>query len=227
MLRLFLILSKVILMLIAFSMPIIESHASDLLTIVIEDENGQGEKVIFYPAGTSYEVRNTSGQLSLPTEAFDGTLSFEGSVFLIVFPSYRKRPDEFQIGKGLRLYTTVKAAIVAGYAAKGNDEAIWVGDGMFVKSQSHHVIEIDRNHERISGIKELIESDNRAGKFNVRLQLSNGIRFVYIDGEVRAYLHKKRLTVEEGYIIPSEIGTLKVYFDPDDGEMYWIFEELQ
>ena len=55
-------------------------------------------------------------------------------------------------------------------------------------------------------------------------KLSNGIEFSYVDGKYNATLNNKYLDIKGKYVIDSKLGILKISFNPNNGETWWVFE---
>ena len=59
----------------------------------------------------------------------------------------------------------------------------------------------------------------------MEFEISNGITFTYKDGEYTSTLNDKKLEIDGKYVIESKLGTLKISFNPRNGETWWVFEE--
>ncbi len=212
---------------INFSAALANEH---YVTFVIDQPNGNVEKVIYYPKGTTYRVYLTR-KLSETIKEKDAT-TYHGDMHLAIYPSYNNhRPDDLTIeGKRLRIYETPIAAKKAGFGGKWAEKLAVskeVNDHKSEYSWLQKELEPKNTTESIRGVtlvKELIPSKNLKGKYNLNLKLSNGITFEYEDGKYAAKLNGEYVNIEGKYIVETKIGTLKFSFNPNNGVVWWYFE---
>ncbi len=69
------------------------------------------------------------------------------------------------------------------------------------------------------------DSETLKGYKNLEFKLSNGMSFNYEDGNYKAGYKNKILDVKGKYSITSEVGTLSLAFNADDGSIWWVFKE--
>lgn len=71
----------------------------------------------------------------------------------------------------------------------------------------------------------ITESKTKRGYKNLEFKLSNGMIFTYEDGNYKAGYKTKSLEVKGQYSITSEVGTLSLAFNADDGSIWWVFRK--
>lgn len=161
-------------------------------------QTGQTEDQISYPPGTPFELRDENDTLLFSDTSKAGSFEINKPVILVVRPYYKDTMDRFELSNGsLSLHKSPK------YAAKTNE--IYHSNGVTAK-------------------KTLTDSFKYEGKSNVKMELSNGIIFTYIDGVAEATLNGDKLWIENQYLIYSELGVAKISFNPSNGVLYWVFE---
>ncbi|WP_143473241.1 hypothetical protein [Flavilitoribacter nigricans] len=192
------------------------AETTDPLAIVIGDLAGNAEQTIYFPGGTTFQVTNGSRQTLEPQISTPGAFVYEGDLILQVFPSYR--PEQAQVfdleQKRLRIFTSDEAARAAGFAyeAKRRNNASGITDAY------------GRYIGEVKAKTELTPSAKVPGTYHLRLTFSNGLVFTYEDGTVGAQLEGEALPVKSKYIIRTKLGTAKVSFDPEDGEVWYVFD---
>ncbi len=72
--------------------------------------------------------------------------------------------------------------------------------------------------------KELFESLQNEGEFNLLLVFNNGLVFRWFDGLARAWQDGEEIDVTNRYLVQTNNGLLKVSFDASDGETWWIWD---
>lgn len=72
--------------------------------------------------------------------------------------------------------------------------------------------------------KDISESKNKEGFYNLEAKFSNGLTFKYKDGKTSALQEGKELVITNRYLVDTPQGTLKLSFDPSDGEFWYVFE---
>lgn len=197
---------------ISFSAQANHNHYN-FLTVVIDGADGELEKVIYYPKGSTYRVYLTKkDKETVTTEDF---VTYQGNMQLTIYPKFRKyKPIHFDIkGKRLRIFWTAQGAFDAGFGADWNNDSETVNENS------------SENSSKITLKKELIASKKYSGKYNVTLTFSNGIVFKYTDGKFNAKLHDKYINIKGEYMIEMESGILKFSYNPKTGKVWWIFDK--
>ncbi|MEO0583488.1 MAG: hypothetical protein AAF135_14785, partial [Bacteroidota bacterium] len=173
--------------------------------------------VIYYPAGSTYTIIDENNRPVNPEAAEANTFVYKGEIRLKVFPSYRPSPDRYPLkNQEITIMTTISAAKEAGFA-----------DGVYTPSnptaKEHEAIpQRPSTHVKIQ--KELIPSQARPGKYNVKLTFSNGIEFMYQDGQAQAFYRGEEQVIDGKYLVLTPLGIAKISFDPGSGVVWWVFE---
>ncbi|MBC2845828.1 hypothetical protein [Winogradskyella flava] len=71
----------------------------------------------------------------------------------------------------------------------------------------------------------ITDSETIKGYKNLEFKLSNGMSFTYEDGNYKAGYNNRSLDVKGKYSITSEVGTLSIAFNADDGSIWWVFRK--
>lgn len=158
---------------------------------------------ISYAPNTKFEVTNKHGYIQMKNADSPYKLKIEEEGYVLtVYPTYKKGKDIYSLSKG---------AVVERIIATEND---------FFKHSNFH-----NSNPKITGTKKVTKSLTKANKYNLEFTLSNGITFTYVDGKYNAKLNNKYLNIYGKYVIKSKLGTLKISFNPRNGETWWVFEE--
>lgn len=201
--------------------------AGNSVTFVINDLNIDDEKVLVYPAGTTYKVLGENGQPIPPAQQDKGALAYEARNFqLLVYPSYRPdKADEYSFAdKRLRVFETPRDAKRQGYAKNWQEGEIVLNHGEDNKYVSRPY-GVETAYEKSAQLQKkiVLASEERPGQYNLKLYFKNGVEFHYQDGEATASLNGKPLIVEGKYIVHSDMGTAKISFNPETGKTWWVF----
>ncbi len=168
-------------------------------------ESDSLDNVIMYPPGTQFELRNPHNYIVMKYSETPRTVQIDGNYKLLVFPEYQSHSDVYHLTEGrVELAPTI-------YFGKSDKS---------LKS-------IYLNKDELKAHKKLTDSEKKPGRKNLRFELSNGIIFNYKDGNYYAKLKHTYLNIQGKYLIESEIGTLKLSFNPETGKVWWIFEEKE
>jgi hypothetical protein len=164
----------------------------------------QDNKTVSYPPGTQFELKNPHGYIVLKYSQTPRVQTIDGDYELILHPDYRTEKEVVKLKKG------DKVELVLSHYSEKTDPG-------------NHYGYLDQS--AILADKQVTDSPKQKGKKNLTLKLNNGIKFVYEDGNYYAKLRKKYVDVQGKYLIETDLGTLKVSFNPDSGVVWWIFEE--
>lgn len=161
---------------------------------------------IMYPPGTAFKLLDNKGQTIL-TEASAPTkfVIKDNNYKLIVSPNYKNENDIYNLSEG-----KVEILATKDYGQSNSTSHIRKG----LKNE-------------ITAKKELTESTQMRGQKNLKFELSNGITFKYIDGKYSAMLEDEDLIIKGKYLIYSDIGVLKLSFNPSNGVLWWVFEKAK
>ncbi|WP_412560369.1 hypothetical protein [Winogradskyella sp. MIT101101] len=161
--------------------------------------------VIVYPPGTKFELKTKEGYIVFKNSDDPGTLDIDDEYTLYVYPSWKDAVDVFKLTEG-----KVEKVLTSTYTDDENN------------SQSTENNDVTA-HFTVSDSKE------REGKKNLNFKLSNGITFIYEDDKYRAYLNEEDnyIRIKGTYVIETELGTLKLSFNPSNGVVWWVFDKKQ
>ena len=211
---------------ISFSL-LAQDNPYDFMTIVVEKENGTVDQLVYYPEGSTHQVKSVNNQVIAVDSSSAGLFIYEGNLELVIFPQYRKeKPDYYSIRKQkLKVYTTAKAAFAAGFGSGWGYEYADIYKKDKPVAYSKTVSSYQSNG--VSTEKELIPSSTNADQYNLKMTFSNGIVFTYTDGKYKATLDGEELYIKGKYLIESKLGTAKLSFNPSNGEVWWVFEKIK
>lgn len=158
------------------------------------------DDVISYPPGTPFELRDADDNLIFTEKNFEGEFKIKFPHTLFISPSWKKEKDIFKLTEGF-----VVVELTEDYFRYSDNNV----------PESSHGVTVN---------KTLIRSGLGKDTKNVKLEFSNGIIFTYIDGKAAATLKGKPLKVENKYLIYSELGIIRVSYNPKSGTVWWVFE---
>lgn len=165
--------------------------------------NTENKTAISYAPNTKFEVKNEHGYIQMKNADSPYQLKIEDEGYtLTVYPTYKKGKDVYRLNKG---------ALV---------ERIVTTENMLYEHANFYT-----NGNKVTGTKKVTKSLTKDNTYNLDFELSNGISFSYIDGKYNAKLDDQYLDVKYKYVIKSKLGTLKLSFNPRNGETWWVFEE--
>ncbi|WP_299123818.1 hypothetical protein [uncultured Winogradskyella sp.] len=158
-----------------------------------------------YPPGTKFELKNEQGYIVFKNSDQPGIIEIDEDYTLYIYPTWKEDADIFELTEG-----KVEKILADSYSEEDSDDHSIKSNG-------------------ISANYTVSDSKEREGKKNLEFKLSNGITFIYEDDKYRAYLNEKHnyIRIEGKYLIQSEIGTLKVSFNPNNGVVWWVFEPVK
>ena len=160
--------------------------------------------VIMYPPGTAFELKNKHGYIVFKNSDTPGILDIKEEHTLYVFPDWKDEVDVFKL-------------------AEGRLEKILTKNYGKLSQPNYH---LNQYENQVKAKFTVSDSRNIEGEKNLDFKLNNGIAFEYFDGKFRAYLTSEDnyLHIEGKYIIESELGILKISFNPKNGRTWWVFE---
>lgn len=157
----------------------------------------------YYPPGTKFDLKNPHGYIILKYSETPRVEHIDGNYKLIVSPNWKDEKDIFRLTDG--------------------DKVELVPTKDFGKNENSKNVLL--NNMNIKVQKEVTDSEKYEGKKNLRLELDNGILFVYEDGEYYAKLDNKYIDIQHKYVIKTNKGILRVSFNPNNGVTWWVFED--
>lgn len=190
-----------LLILTVFLSTALISYSQRTFLKITQSENAND--VVMYPPGTKFELKTKEGYIVFKNSDDPGTLNIDDEYTLYVYPSWKDDVDVFKLTEG-----KVEKVLTSTYIEDENTSRSIESNGVTA-------------HFTVSDSKE------RKGKKNLEFKLSNGITFIYEDDKYRAYLNEEHnyIRIKGTYVIETELGTLKLSFNPSNGMVWWIFEE--
>ncbi|NHF58007.1 hypothetical protein FK220_001555 [Flavobacteriaceae bacterium TP-CH-4] len=190
------------LLILFLSLKMLQAQDQSYLSIELD---GGLENEINYPPGTDFHLFNGDGDLV----ASDGDLEVPYKIvtrhMLIVSPSYKTDTDRYVISSGRILMKT--------HSRTKNDGDTMEGRKSNLSGNSVSLLR-----------KEFLEPGNK-GEQNILLVFDNDLVFRYFNGEVRAWYDGNEVPIQGMYLIDTPQGTMKISYEPIQGELWWVFEE--
>ncbi|MEM6514817.1 MAG: hypothetical protein AAF688_01450 [Bacteroidota bacterium] len=173
---------------------------SKVLQITTNDAKNSWIK---YPPGTKFELKDKTSTIVFSDKDDVGTFKIDGEHVLTVNSTYNNEPEIFKINSG-------KVELVEVTHNKSNYGYFDYDEEVFTNGLS-----MSKNLER---------SEKNKNEYNAEFVFSNGITAKYTDGNMSAYLNGNPLKIEGNYLIYSELGLIKLSYDPRSNETWWVFE---
>lgn len=162
------------------------------------------KNTVSYPPGTEFELRNQHNYIILKDNKSQRVFPIEGKHTLVVFTSYKKKPEVIHLNTGAK----VELVLTKNFTKN------------FSKSTRVHTDE-----HGVTATTNITDSKKLIGKKNLFFKLSNGIQFTYKDGKYNAMLNDTYIDIKGKYSIKTKLGKLMLSFNPDDGQIWWLFEK--
>lgn len=191
----------IILCLIAFCSAAISAQEQDYLAIMLESDI---TNEINYPPGTEFFLFDDLGNLVASNENLTQPFNIKERHILVVTPSYKEDTDRFVLTSG-----TIEMKSPKGHKRHGG--------------KAEHTVYKDNDKGVITAKKEYFESEIPGTK-NLLLVFDNDLVFRYFDGQARAWYQGDELPVEGNYIVALPSKVAKISYNPDNGEVWWVFE---
>ncbi len=162
------------------------------------------KNIVSYPPGTEFELRNQHNYIILKDNKSQRVFPIVGKHTLVVFTSYEKKPEVIHLNTGAK----VELVLTKNFTKN------------FSKS-----IRVHKDKQGITATTNITDSKKLAGKKNLFFELSNGIRFTYKDGKYNAKINDTYIDIKGKYLIKTKVGKLRLSFNPEDGQIWWLFEK--
>ncbi|MEM9848396.1 MAG: hypothetical protein AAF847_10940 [Bacteroidota bacterium] len=185
---------------------------NDQLLLLIDRSDAE-RLVLNYPSGTSYEVFDASDQVVAPIEKENGLFYEAGQYQIVIRPDYKESPDRLKVdAKQINILTIGDAS-----------------SSFEIHQKVRSIVQDDygRYNGKVKMDLMLVKSREQAERYNCIASFTNGIIFSYIDGKAAATLGEELLEIDGKYIIDSELGVLKLSFNPKDGQAWYVFEAAE
>lgn len=185
---------------------------------------------ISYPPGIGFIAEDQSGKTILNAKFLNEMDEFivKTSITLWVFTTWNDEPDTYELTDGKLIMETSNYVYNKDYDF-----------GAFKKRKKNtpHKKEIkdenrpDENYGARRGaskgvytIKERFFDYDTDKGYDVSLEFNNGVIFYYRDGKAEAWQNGKTLKIENKYLIYTELGILKLSYNPKNKEIWYVFE---
>ena len=186
---------------LAFTLFFIGAGFAQKTYLKITKSNDESD-IVMYPPGTKFELKTKEGYIVFKNSDDTGVVEIHEKHTLYVYPDWKEDADVFVLTEGrVEKLPTIKFSD----SHKDSDEKATFSNG-------------------VSATSEVTDSETLEGKKNLEFKLSNGITFNYTDGLFSATLNNEPLTIKHKYIVYSNLGVLKLSFNPKNGKVWWIFE---
>ncbi len=167
-------------------------------------KNGESNKVISYPPGTQFDLKNQHGYIQLKYSETPRVFEINEPFTIHVYPSYKKGKDVFQLKKGA-VVELAKTPVYQEIDKITNKKDRGILDASFTSM--------------------VTESIKYKGKKNLKFTYETHTVFQYIDGTYEAFYKGQKVEITGKYLIPTPEGTLKISFNDESGKVWWIFEK--
>ncbi|WGD34993.1 hypothetical protein [Olleya sp. YS] len=191
---------------------------NDYLKITRSNNN---DDFIKYPPGTTFKLKDEKGKVVYSDTSSNREFIIDKSYTLTVFPPYKKSYNTYKLTEGKLEIKNNKEYFVA---LKKHKKKSKTSQNNKSKNDSQ-----DNNSEvtytgGISMKKTLLPSAEKLNTYNATFEFSNGIKASYKDGKMMATLDGKTLKIENKYLIYSDYGLIKLSYNPNNGETWWVFD---
>lgn len=159
---------------------------------------------VTYPPETAFELKNEHGYIIMKYTKTPRVVKIGGNYKLTVYPSWNKKGDVYHL-------------------TSGQVESVSTNNS----GQEPYRYNISIDKDDVTAHIKVSDSETLPGKKNLYLELSNGISFTYTNGKYYAQLKDKYLDVKSTYIVQSKLGTLKLSFNPENGKVWWVFDDIK
>ncbi|GGI57966.1 hypothetical protein [Winogradskyella haliclonae] len=160
---------------------------------------------VMYPPGTKFELKTKEGYIVFKNSDDPGSIDIEEKYILYVYPNWKDEAEILELTEG-------KVEKLLTYKFR----------------DSRKTSDVKRIHNHgVTASSNVTNSKTIEDKKNLEFVLSNGIKFTYKDGVYNATLNEEKLAIKYNYIIYSDLGTLKLSFNSNNGKVWWIFEPVK
>lgn len=183
------------------------------------------QKTISYPPGTPFLAQDSQGNTILNLYELKQVAVFEITIpiTLYVFVSWNDAPDVYKLSQGtlsLQPSKIHKKEVSSTKKTVPKDHFSRPSDGDYERKSSSKTV-----HSNVYLIKKQFFGYDEKTGYNVSLEFSNGITFLYRDGKVNAWSDGKSLQIKNKYIVSALGGELKISYNPKTQKIWWIFDK--
>lgn len=181
------------------------------------------QQEISYPPGTRFVVQDASGNAVLSPSQLEEVKEYTiiEPITLWVFTSWNEEPDTYELTSG------TLSMEVSDY--KGS---IPYDFGRFKKRKdagqhdTRDMVYSKRGSSQgVYMFKERFFDYDATTGYDASFEFNNDVIFYYRDGKAEAWQNGKRLNIEGKYRINTTLGVLKLSYDPQNKEIWYVFEK--
>ncbi|MGB3606690.1 hypothetical protein, partial [Psychroserpens sp.] len=132
-------------------------------------------------------------------------------------PSYKSEKDVYNLNEGKIELIATSYQWKAAKDPKRNQSYDY----------SSYAYDEDDFTDGLSMMKTMTISEENPKTYNATFTFNNGIVALYQDEKMTATLENEPLKIEGHYLISSKYGLIKLSFNPNNGETWWVFEPKQ
>ena len=155
---------------------------------------------ISYPPNTKFELYDSSNTIIASDKTLKGKFEITGNCKLVIYPYWKDSQDIYYLNSG-----TIRMETSDQYMQAFN-KPTYSNPVYFTKT---------------------IRKSAKSNAYNLTLKGSNGLEFKYVDGIGIATYREKELKISGKYVIDCQEGTLKVSFNPQTKETWWVFQNTE
>lgn len=172
---------------------------------------------VSYPPGTEFFLMDSQGEVILADGDLKGEYTVPSDGILLVGPPYKDGYDRFTLRAGdlLSFPDSNHGEKDYGRIARAPAKSKKPGGYLSDTGAYSGPVKITR--------KEFFPA-RASGNQNVLLVFNNGVVFRYFDGEARAWENGDEIAVEGSYLVYASAATLKISYNPENGEIWYVAE---
>lgn len=197
-----------------------DAVGSTYLKIKIDDQ-----KEISYPPGTGFVAEDASGTTVLSPSRLEQIKEYKITepITLWVFTAWNDEPDTYELSSG---------KLVLGTSRYDYDKESGFDFSRFKKRYNYSHKKEEEAYGAWKGTsngvyitkRRFFDYDEATG-YDTSLEFSNDVVFYYRDGEVEAWQDGKTLKIEGKYLIYTNLGVIKLSYNPVNKEIWYVFEK--
>lgn len=179
------------------------------------------QKTISYPPGTPFVAKDVQGNTILSMYDLKQVNVYEITkpITLLVYVSWSDTPDKYKLNKGTLSFVNTNTSL------KKVQISNKIPSKDHFKNVSKEASNNEQVHDNVYLIKKQYFSYDEETGYDVSLQFSNGILFLYRNGKANAWKGGKSLPIKHKYIIQTDQGALKLSYNPQTQKIWWIFDK--
>ncbi len=189
---------------------------------------------ISYPPGTGFVAEDASGNAVLSPSQLEELKEYTITepITLWVFTAWSDEPDTYELSSGTLVMEE------SDYEYDGSNPYDF---GRFKKGQNS--IRSNKDEDYVTSKKgktsgawkgtsnglvmtqtRFFDYDNKTG-YDTSIEFNNDVVFYYRDGKAEAWQYGKSLKMEGKYLIYTNLGIIKLSYNPQNKEIWYVFEK--